>query len=239
MRQPGKVTVLKRRTAIRIAAVLLIPLTIASIYALVVVRSATETTQRVIETTESFESSGLTPESLPADWLDDLLAVEDPSFYRHNGVDLTTPGAGLTTLTQGLVKIHYFDDFQPGLGKIDQTILALHLDRALTKRQQLVLLLNTARLGTLAGQQVSGFASASIAYFDKDVDELTHNEFLSLVAMLVGPNHLNVMSNPEENQRRVRRILAMLAGECSPNGLTDVYYEECAVSVLGSNREAR
>lgn len=36
--------------------------------------------------------------------LDALLKIEDPAFYRHKGVDLKTPGAGLTTITQSLVK---------------------------------------------------------------------------------------------------------------------------------------
>lgn len=39
-----------------------------------------------------------------------LLAVEDPAFMRHHGVDLATPGAGMTTITQGLVKILYFPE---------------------------------------------------------------------------------------------------------------------------------
>lgn len=36
-----------------------------------------------------------------------LLAIEDPAFYNHRGVDLSTPGAGMTTITQGLVKLLY------------------------------------------------------------------------------------------------------------------------------------
>jgi hypothetical protein len=43
-------------------------------------------------------------EDLPPGWLEMLLAVEDPNFYHHNGMDLQTPGAGITTITQNLVK---------------------------------------------------------------------------------------------------------------------------------------
>lgn len=54
-----------------------------------------------------------------------LLAVEDPSFMHHHGVDLATPGAGMTTITQGLVKLLYFPDgFRPGIAKIRQTLIA-------------------------------------------------------------------------------------------------------------------
>src|SRR5262245_3552880 len=35
---------------------------------------------------------------------DILLAVEDPGFFQHRGVDLSSPGQGMTTITQALVK---------------------------------------------------------------------------------------------------------------------------------------
>jgi hypothetical protein len=42
-----------------------------------------------------------------------LIKVQDPGFYGHNGIDLSTPGAGLTTITQAIVKKLYFDGFKP------------------------------------------------------------------------------------------------------------------------------
>ena len=53
-----------------------------------------------------------------------LLAVEDPEFWTHRGVDYATPGQGRTTMTQGLVKFLYFDHFQPGFAKIEQSLIA-------------------------------------------------------------------------------------------------------------------
>ena len=44
------------------------------------------------------------------DW---LLAVDDPMFYHHHGIDSRTRGAGYTTITQGLVKTLYFGHFRP------------------------------------------------------------------------------------------------------------------------------
>ena len=38
--------------------------------------------------------------ALGADNLASLLAVEDPGFADHSGVDFITPGAGVTTITQ-------------------------------------------------------------------------------------------------------------------------------------------
>ena len=45
----------------------------------------------------ALQVSDLTPRQL-----DILLKVEDPNFFNHHGVDFTTPGAGITTITQGL-----------------------------------------------------------------------------------------------------------------------------------------
>ena len=153
--------------------------------------------------------------------------VEDPGFYDHNGVDLSTPGAGMTTITQGLIKIHYFENFKPGIAKYKQSVLALVLDSRLTKEQQLLLFLNTARLGNLERKKVRGFGSAAEAYFSKPFHQLDRGEFISLVAMLVGPNQYNVAANPAKNAERAARIEAILSGECVAKGVSDVYYTEC------------
>ena len=57
--------------------------------------------------------------ALPAERKAMLLAVEDPGFYSHKGVDFASPGQGMTTITQALVKFLYFDSFIPGFAKIE------------------------------------------------------------------------------------------------------------------------
>jgi membrane peptidoglycan carboxypeptidase len=219
---------LTRKTKVWVLAIFLVPLFVTVSYVLFVVGSAAEKTVMALQSVTHYEHQGLKLESIPPEWLSHLLAVEDPNFFGHNGVDLSTPGAGLTTITQGLVKIHYFDEFKPGIAKLKQTILAMVLNSKITKKQQLMLFLNTARLGTVSAEPISGFSNAAVAYFGKGFSELTHREFISIVAMLVGPNRYNVAANPEENAKRVNRILAVLAGKCMPEGVRDVYYERCA-----------
>jgi hypothetical protein len=41
--------------------------------------------------------------------------VDDPDFYHHVGVDSRIRGAGYTTITQGIVKLLFFDEFELGL----------------------------------------------------------------------------------------------------------------------------
>jgi len=61
----------------------------------------------------SLESSDFTLRQI-----DILLTVQEPGFYKHQGIDLSTPGAGITTLTQAVVKKLYFEKFTPGIAKI-------------------------------------------------------------------------------------------------------------------------
>lgn len=156
-----------------------------------------------------------------------LLAVEDPGFYGHKGVDFGTPGQGMTTITQALVKFLYFDAFKPGFAKIEQTLIARFvLNRHLSKDQQLTLFINHAYLGQADGRQILGFADGAMTYFNKPFGKLESKEFIGLVAMLIGPNAIRP-DKPVPYNARVARIVALLAGQCKPSGIFDATYEEC------------
>lgn len=158
-----------------------------------------------------------------------LLAIEDPKFFEHKGLDFRTPGAGATTLTQALVKRFYFDPFRPGFAKIEQSLIARFvLDPALSKQGQLVAVLNHVSFGHQSGRHVVGFADASRTYFGREFRTLDDRQFLGLVAMLIAPNALDPIRHPEANAERVRRIERMLAGRCRPTSNSDVTYEACA-----------
>jgi membrane peptidoglycan carboxypeptidase len=154
-----------------------------------------------------------------------LLAVEDPAFTRHHGVDLATLGAGMTTITQGLVKLIYFPNgFQKGLAKISQTLIAQYaLDALVSKDEQLRLFLNISYLGSKNALAIHGYASAAQAYFGKDFVALTDEEFLSLVAMHISPETLKPGS--AANTQRVQRIQAYLSGKYQPASLLDFDYD--------------
>lgn len=166
-------------------------------------------------------------QALPPRYVEILLAVEDPNFMNHHGIDLSTPGAGYTTITQGLAKQLYFVRFRSGIAKVKQSLYALVLDRRVSKEDQLNLFINTVYMGTLAGRPVNGFSDAAHVYFGKDFDALTEDQYLALVAMIVRPDGYNVARFPARNAERVRRIKKLLQGECRPSGLADVYFEGC------------
>lgn len=157
-----------------------------------------------------------------------LLIVEDPTFETHEGIDLTTPGAGITTITQSLSKRLAFDDFRPGIAKLRQTAYAMSLEGVLTKEQILALALETYEMGPGANGWITGFENASIEVFGAPPNEVTDDEFLVLVAVLVAPSQLSMTLEDAGTAERVARIKRLIAGECAPLDHSDVWLEGCA-----------
>jgi len=152
-----------------------------------------------------------------------LLTVEDPDFYNHRGVDLKTPGAGITTITQALVKKLYFREFKPGIRKIKQTLIArFALNPLVSKEDQLLMFMNVFDFC----DNKRGFSEAAEHYYGKPFSALSEDEYISLVAMFAGCGTYNPIHNPEANAERVRRIKRVLSGEYVPVKMKDIYYGE-------------
>ncbi|MCG8487828.1 MAG: transglycosylase domain-containing protein [Chromatiales bacterium] len=163
----------------------------------------------------------LATSSLTATQQSALLKIEDPNFYHHAGIDLTTPGAGITTITQALVKKLYFERFTPGIAKIKQTLIARFvLDPLMSKEMQLRRFINTVYLGPKA----KGFEQAANHYFNRPFDQISDDQFLALVAMIIAPETFNIEKYPERNRARVARLKRVINGEYEPKGLFDLYY---------------
>jgi membrane carboxypeptidase/penicillin-binding protein len=110
----------------------------------------------------------LSKEDLSQKQIDWLLKIQDPGFYAHKGVDLSTPGAGLTTITQSIVKKLYFKEFKPGFRKYKQSIIAIFVvNQMLEKDEQLEIFLNSVYMGSPNGNEIYGLSKASQAYYGK------------------------------------------------------------------------
>jgi len=171
------------------------------------------------------EIARLTPERIAI-----LLAVEDPTFWTNDGTDFASPGAGATTISQGLGKLIYFDDFEPGLKKIELMLMTKYaMTPLVSKRDILNAFLNRAWMSRDQAGPIYGFAEAARRYHGKPLSLLSDDEYLSLVAMLHSPAAMNPLRHPKENAQRVARIKRLLAHRCTPDGNTDVSLKGCAV----------
>jgi membrane peptidoglycan carboxypeptidase len=129
-----------------------------------------------------------------------LIKKEDRFFFYHPGINLfstlraivsyMTKGetGGSSTISQQLAKNLLETESDRTLAnKIKEAFYALSLEIFTTKEDILLMYSNTAFLGN----QIQGFETASHAYFDKSLSELTHNEQLSLLTTLSHPSTRN------------------------------------------------
>lgn len=177
---------------------------------------------------EQLTSNGKGVESLTSHQLNTLIKVQDPGFYDHDGIDFSSKGAGITTLTQSLAKRLGFKKYTPGIGKIRQSGFALGLDSVLSKHQQVALFLATAEMGRGPNGWITGFHNAADLIYQKRVAELNENEFNSLVAVLIAPSKLKLSAPDAALQERVARITKLAHEKCEPNNFNDVWLEGCA-----------
>jgi len=138
-----------------------------------------------------------------------FIAAEDQNFFAHFGVDLYALAravvtnvmnygqgrrlVGASTITQQVAKNFFLTNEVSYVRKIREAILALRIERALSKDRILELYLNEIYLGSRA----YGVAAAALNYFDKSLDELTIAEAAYLAALPKAPNNYHPVNNRE------------------------------------------
>jgi penicillin-binding protein 1A len=150
---------------------------------------------------------------------DALIATEDERFYQHSGIDAEAigralmgvvtfnPKGGASTITQQLAKAL----LDQGSGnifvrlreKLKEQIVAVKLEKNLTKPEILTLYLNTVPWGYNA----FGIKSAAKTYFNKLPIDLTVDEAAMLVGMLKGSSKYNPLRRPEITTQRRNVVL--------------------------------
>ncbi len=147
-----------------------------------------------------------------------LLAAEDARFYQHLGVDpLATLRAlwqwiraghvvsGGSTLTQQLARSLFARPYSL-LGKLHEALLALRIERSLSKPEILEEYLNRVYFGP----NLRGLGMASEAYFDKPPSKLDLAEAATLAAIPRGPSLYDPTRHPETVRHRRDRILTRM-----------------------------
>ena len=196
------------------------------LYCVVVIVNARAKTPAIVDDALNSGRMKLALDDLTNEQLQALLKVQDQNFYHHKGFDISTPGTGVTTISQGLVKMYYFDDFKPGFQKIRQTLIARFAFDVMTPKDTILkLFINDVYLGQHNGRAVKGFENAANLYLDKSFKDLTWDEYLGLVAMIRSPNTLHYVRNQAANQHRVLRIKKVLSGEYVPVDNSDWMYD--------------
>ena len=158
----------------------------------------------------------------PKDLINMLLLVEDQSFYNHHGVDFKEIARvlygylfeekalrGASTISQQLIKNALLSREKTFSRKLEEALMAILLEASYDKDLILERYMNTVYLAQRGDKAFHGFASGSLFYFDKNVEDLSLEEMATLVALLKGPTYLNPDNNPERLNKRVNMILSM------------------------------
>ncbi|MEZ5046019.1 MAG: transglycosylase domain-containing protein [Chitinophagaceae bacterium] len=151
--------------------------------------------------------------------VDALVATEDERFYEHSGIDLEaigralfgvitfSPKGGASTITQQLAKALLEQGsknfLQRFLEKLKEQIVAVKLEKNLTKSEIITLYLNTVPFG----YNSFGIKSAAKTYFSKEPKELTVEESALLVGMLKGTSLYNPVRHVERATSRRNVVL--------------------------------
>ena len=157
---------------------------------------------------------------------DILVKIQDPTFFKHSGIEWPSP-LTTTTITQSLVKKLFFKKFTKGFKKIEQTLIARFVvNPNISKETQLAAFMSTAYFGENDGKQLLGFDQGAHSWFNKPLSELNDDEYLSLLAMLPGPNMLK--PNTVASRERLRRIKLVLNGECIYDHVSQIFLDKCS-----------
>ena len=162
-------------------------------------------------------------DDLPKHLIQAVVAIEDRRFYDHNGVDLKAilraivndlvggkQLQGGSTITQQLVKNFYLTPERSIKRKLREAMMAVMLERKLTKKEILEMYLNEIYMGQRGGLSINGVGEASRLFFRKDVQHISVPEAALLAGMIQAPNAYNPYRNPKESRsRRDTVLLAM------------------------------
>ena len=180
-------------------------------------------------TTATLVASGanrvyVTIDEIPEDLQHAFVAIEDESFYEHNGIDvkgIIRAGVkgilsgghfsqGASTITQQLLKNNVFTTWTTDKGfakvvrKLQEQYLAVELEKKVNNKDWILEnYLNTVNLG----QNSLGVQAAAMRYFNKDVSELTLSECAVIAGITKSPEGLNPISHPEANAERREEVL--------------------------------
>jgi penicillin-binding protein 1A len=151
-----------------------------------------------------------------------VVAVEDHRFYAHDGIDPIAFGRAIahnvrerglveggSTLTQQLARTVFLSNRRTAGRKAKEAVLALMLDRRLTKNQVLELYLNRVYMGS--GRY--GAEAMSRAVFGKPAKQLTLAEAAYLAGLIRAPSTLSPWTNPERALQRSHVVLARMREE--------------------------
>jgi penicillin-binding protein 1B len=153
-----------------------------------------------------------------------LTSVEDRNFFAHPGLDLKgicramirnewnqRIREGGSTITQQLIKTLFLSSERTWRRKYAEAMMALAIERRLSKEQIFTLYANRIYLGSSGVTMVYGFKQAAEVYFGKEMSELSLGEAALLAGLAQAPSRYSPYSHPEAAVARRNVALRAMA----------------------------
>jgi penicillin-binding protein 1A len=157
---------------------------------------------------------------LPQHVVQAFLSAEDKDFHHHYGISPTAivrsaianlRGGGIrqgaSTITQQLARIYFLDQSRSMVRKLKEAMLALVIERHLSKSEILELYLNKIFLGNHS----YGVEAAARNYFRKNAVDLSVGEAALLAALPKAPTRYAPHRHPELAAKRQALVLRRMA----------------------------
>jgi penicillin-binding protein 1A len=158
----------------------------------------------------------VTYEDIPKIVIQAFIAAEDSRFFQHGGFDTQSMFRaffknvqaghivqGGSTITQQVAKQLYLSPEKKYTRKIKEALLALKIEKYLTKEEIITLYLNHIYLG----HGTYGIEAAAQGYFGKNARELTLAEAAVLAGLPKAPNAYSPYSHPDKSYQRQTYVL--------------------------------
>ena len=186
---------------------------------------------------------------VPQQFVNALLDTEDKRFYEHRGIDFISLSndtlellsslmggdnsvGGASTITMQLARNVSFTLERRFLRKFKEMLLALKIERELSKDEILELYINLVPFG----KRAYGAQAAALTYYGKPLDQLN----LAQLAMLAGipqrPEASNPINGPKWALRRRNVVLARMLDQQS---ITESQYQEAVQQPITARVFAR
>jgi penicillin-binding protein 1A len=165
----------------------------------------------------------VTIEDMPENLRLAFLAAEDDRFYRHPGIDWrgTLRGVWLysrsmgrgrvpggSTITQQVARRFFLSTEYSITRKLREILLAVKIEREMSKDEIFELYLNKEFLG----HRAYGIGAAAQVYYGKTVHELTLAEMAMIAALPKAPSRDNPISGPRQAMIRRNWVLDRMLG---------------------------
>ncbi len=154
-----------------------------------------------------------------------ILSAEDKRFFEHGGFDFVRIlGAawadlrhssnhyqGASTITMQVGRTFFLSNERTWRRKLAEAMVSIELEQRFSKQQIFEMYANEIYLGNRGSFGIRGFSEASVAYFGKDLRQLSLGECAYLAGIIRAPNYYSSADrHPERGPQARDRVLAQM-----------------------------